>query len=95
MNKSKIRLIDKDALLEAMEQEWSTITDIDDFYYLVKNFHTIDMGPRKDGRWEQCFEDWRQQFEGDMCSVCGFKVFGGVSKFNYCPHCGAKMDGEA
>ncbi len=45
------------------------------------------------GRWERCFEDWRQQIEGDECSACGFQIYGGVSHFKYCPNCGAKMDG--
>ncbi len=29
----------------------------------------------KHGRWEQCFEDWRMQIEGDKCSVCGFEHY--------------------
>lgn len=28
------------------------------------------------GEWEQCFEDWRKQIEGDKCSRCGFEHYG-------------------
>lgn len=28
------------------------------------------------------------------CSICGSLVSGVETKFNYCPHCGAKMDGD-
>ena len=89
-----MRLIDADALLGKFYQERPTITDVDDYYYLVEDAPTIDAEPVKHGRWKQCFEDWRHQMEGDECSVCGFKIFG-RSDFNYCPNCGAKMDGEA
>lgn len=51
-----------------------------------------DVAPVVHGRWEQCFEDWRKQIEGDECSACGFQIYGGVSHFRYCPNCGAKMD---
>lgn len=27
------------------------------------------------------------------CSICGSLVSGVETKFSYCPHCGAKMDG--
>ena len=47
------------------------------------------------GRWKQCFEDWRKQIEGDECSVCGFQHYGtSIGHYNYCPNCGAKMDGR-
>lgn len=55
-----------------------------------------DVEPVRHGRWEQCFEDCRQQIEGDKCSVCGFEYYGtGISRFRYCPSCGAKMEGGA
>lgn len=58
--------------------------------------HAANVEPVRHGRWEQCYEDWRQQIEGDMCSVCGFEYYGtGSSRFHYCPNCGAKMDGGA
>ena len=55
---------------------------------------TADVVPVVHGRWENCFEDWRQQIEGSKCSACGFEYYGtGISRFRYCPNCGAKMDG--
>jgi len=52
-----------------------------------------DVEPVRHGRWERCFEDWRQQIEGDKCSACGFEYYGtGIRRFHYCPSCGAKMD---
>lgn len=54
-----------------------------------------DVAPVRHGRWERCFEDWRQQLEGDKCSVCGFEHYGtGIGHYHYCPNCGAKMDLE-
>ena len=55
---------------------------------------SADVAPVRHGRWERCLEDWRQQIEGDKCSVCGFEHYGvSIKNYNYCPNCGAKMDG--
>ena len=63
---------------------------------LAEDFHRIpaaDVEPVRHGLWKQCFEDWRQQIDGNECFVCGFKYFGtGIRSFHYCPNCGAKMD---
>ena len=63
---------------------------------LAEDFHRIpaaDVEPVRHGAWYQCFEDWRQQQEGNKCSVCGFEYYGtGIRSFHYCPNCGAKMD---
>ena len=54
-----------------------------------------DVEPVRHGAWYPCFEDWRQQQEGNKCSVCGFEYYGtGIRSFHYCPNCGAKMDLE-
>lgn len=42
----------------------------------------IHLGPRFAGG-----VDWWN------CSICGSLVSGVETKFSYCPHCGAKMDG--
>ena len=54
-----------------------------------------DVQEVRHGKWEQCFEDWRNQIEGDKCSVCGFEHYGtSIRHYPYCPNCGAKMDKE-
>lgn len=63
---------------------------------MVRDAPAADVEPVRHGRWERCFEDWRQQIEGDKCSACGFEYYGtGISRFHYCPNCGAKMEGGA
>lgn len=55
----------------------------------------VDAKPVVRGRWEQCFEDWRHQIEGDKCSACGFEHYGcGIKHYHYCPNCGADMRKE-
>lgn len=61
----------------------------------IDKLPTVDAVPVVHGRWEQCFEDWRKQIEGDKCSACGFEHYGcGIKHYHYCPNCGAKMDGD-
>lgn len=69
----------------AQEAEW-----IDE---CIKNAPIADVQEVRHGKWEQCFEDWRKQIEGDKCSVCGFEHYGSfIGNYQYCPNCGAKMD---
>ena len=64
-------------------------------YDCVNTIPTADAQEVKHGKWEQCFEDFREQIEGDKCSACGFEHYGSsVSHYHYCPNCGARMDGE-
>ena len=52
---------------------------------------TIDITPAKHGRWipaEYPFMD-----ECQYCSNCGNRTVWGF-RYNYCPKCGAKMDGD-
>lgn len=67
------------------------------FNWLAEEFEVTepraDVEPVRHGAWYPCFEDWRQQQEGNKCSVCGFEYYGtGIRSFHYCPNCGAKMD---
>ena len=41
------------------------------------------------GRWEECGQ--YDVFDYYQCSECGYFSFDGET--NYCPNCGAKMDG--
>ena len=70
---------------------------VDDAITVIKELPTVDAVPVVHGRWETV-EDW----DGDeryKCSVCGDEWFLEVgnpefNNMNYCPKCGARMDGE-
>lgn len=63
---------------------------------VIDSVPSVNVEPVRHGRWNRCFEDWRQQIEGDKCSLCGFEYYGTcISRFRYCPGCGSKMDGGA
>lgn len=64
---------------------------------LIADAPTADVAPVVHGRWEPCFDEndnWRQGFAG--CSNCCQEYSAHVvNHFDYCPNCGAKMDGGA
>ena len=57
----------------------------------VVNIHTIEAEPVKHGRWETNSD----RPDSLICSICkcGFDMWK-HDPHNYCPNCGAKMDGE-
>ena len=91
-----MRLIDADQfkakLLSFMDRKSTTPSDtdciLDGVINLLEEQPTID--PVKHGHWK---------FAKDVyvsCSVCGVTILlFNAENPNYCPHCGAKMDGEA
>lgn len=77
----------------AMEIVKRTSGDYAAAFSEIRRLPAADVEPVRHGAWYQCFEDWRQQQEGNKCSVCGFEYYGtGIRAFHYCPSCGAKMD---
>lgn len=70
--------------------------------YIVDNMPTVDAEPVRHGTWTDG-ED--QYWVRATCSVCGSHPWRGVipsaeslrasGQYNYCPTCGAKMDGDA
>lgn len=91
------RYIDADESLRMMQNskedkpswgDWGTAHDccID----CVNGTLTADVVEVKHGKWE--FEVFNPDVLGQFrCSVCGLR--NGIRATNYCPHCGAKMDG--
>lgn len=90
-----MRLIDADKLkAELFDADWMMDNDEHMVEEIVERQPTVDDETVRHGRWELCYEDWRKQIAGDMCSACGFRHYGcGISHYHYCPNCGAKMEG--
>lgn len=99
------RLIDADALVENIKSE---IDDDKEIYpddkssiifragmktviRIVKNQDTVD--PVKHGHWILDENEKIPCYQIKTCSLCGCRVNG--NSFNFCPNCGARMDGEA
>ena len=69
-------------LREALDMAISALRDQD----------AADVAPVRNGRWEKVAW-WQHQnrYECNECSLCGCRVKPKFT-YNYCPHCGAKMD---
>ena len=91
------RYIDADAFIEWLkmtrkmltndgEREVITGTKVSE---LVANFPTAEVAELKRGRWEKIYKQPHLM----RCSVCGSTSV--EVNYNYCPNCGAKMQGEA
>ena len=100
--------IDKDELLNDIECiDISDCTDIDDIFTEVER--TIDEQPNADvvevkhGKWIRPNVPNTRSYKW-QCSECGqiayWLHYGNrgskniICKFGYCPHCGARMDGD-
>ena len=64
-----------------------------EFAMRVKDAPTIDAEPVRHGYWSEHPDESCSLFNGWECSECKQIVSGG--RGNYCPNCGAKMDGGA
>lgn len=63
----------------------------------LEDFPTADVATVRRGKWVHSrYENCSEQFEMVKCSCCGREAYAMafyVSDGNYCPNCGAKMDG--
>ena len=92
------RYIDYDEMLKKWHElgldEISRIHKVNSFNHFIKSLPTADVIEVKHGEW--IHTDMAYSWNGnDECNLCGFhhKERYDLSSFNYCPHCGAKMDG--
>ena len=79
-----MRLIDGDALKERVDNLDSKLYSPILFEEMVKIPPTIEAEPVKHGRWKRLSSFWLE------CSCCGDTS---ENPYNYCPECGARMDG--
>ena len=64
----------------------------------LEDFPATDVAPVRHGKWVHSrYENCSEQFEMVKCSCCGREAYAMafyVRDGNYCPNCGAKMDGD-
>ncbi|WP_294407824.1 hypothetical protein [uncultured Ruminococcus sp.] len=92
------RYIDAEKLKDSIDSQtdsifnWGKTTEelYHDLCELVDDEPTADVQEIKHGEW--------QEHSGvHICSLCGhaFETEGYLAFFNYCPNCGARMDGDS
>ena len=67
--------------------------DCDDVINSIDNAPTADVAEVKYGEWIKHFDDLFPAESTQECSVCHEEEFITLCNDNYCPNCGAKMDG--
>ena len=84
------RLIDATRIEQYILNNCSDNEEINAIYGEIINAPTADAEPIKHGRWKQIVHPWYE------CSECGERTavvnLNGEVVWNYCPHCGARMD---
>ncbi len=100
-----MRLIDADNLenvvLQLNKEGWAiTRVEYKHLDNVIFEFPTIDAAPVRHGRWigteYDGYADGFPVYDAYECSVCGteYDTDDGEITYNYCPHCGARMDGD-
>ena len=79
--------IEREAAIESLH------VALDSAINALRNAPSVDVAPVVHGRW---IEQEKYTF-GVMydCSICGDRILDTGHSWNYCPNCGAKMDGGA
>ena len=98
--------IDKDKLIDRFDELCNTICqyskkqravmcsscELGIAFDVVDDFPTEDVQPVKHGEWSQ-IKILQDGYNAKECSACK-ATFWDLYRWNYCPNCGAKMDGE-
>lgn len=85
-----MRTIDADKLVDMLyDNEFAVLCPLDEVSGVVDACPTVDAMPVVHGRWIP----FHSKISGDIQYRSACEI-GFVAKSDYCPHCGAKMDGE-
>lgn len=86
--------IERSAAIEAAKHAWAKGLEPSQY---IEALPAADVAPVVHGRWiHSRYEDCSEQFELVKCSQCNHEAYAMaiyVHGGNYCPNCGAKMDG--
>lgn len=90
-----MRLIDVEVLANWIDgsQRLDTEHDYEEVARYIEECPTVDAVPVRHGRWVKSGQSfvYPHKFRNYSCSVCGYDIE--KTKYNYCPNCGARMDG--
>ena len=82
----------EDAIKAMMATKWMNDSDGAMAMEIVATAPTADVAPVRHGRWLQKKHKIFGNEYDYVCSECGCDY--ALAKYNYCPNCGAKMDGD-
>ena len=79
---------------DAIEQDFLArnerpVFDLEGLRYLAQQLPSADVAPVVHGRWSRV--DYKPLGHDYFCSLCNYSA---ANCHNYCPNCGARMDGE-
>lgn len=92
----------KDFLRQWVEKESQRRIGINIAIDVVKAMSAADVVPVVHGKWIPHSEKSREyigtvlvhvKYDYWLCDTCGYRVENGQPMYNFCPNCGAKMDG--
>lgn len=88
--------IERSSAIKAAKHAWAKGLEPSQY---IEALPAADVAPVVHGRWiHSRYEDCSEQFELVKCSQCNHEAYAMaiyVHGGNYCPNCGAKMDGGA
>jgi hypothetical protein len=91
------RYIDADEVLETMRSNM----DMQELYLpthfidlIIEDMPTADVQPVRHGRWIEHPDDIFPLESTIECSECGEQENVNIHNDNFCPNCGARMDGD-
>lgn len=91
------RPIDANALFDALyDNEFQTFCPLDEVSDVIAAAPTLDYAPVRHGEWER-MDEYCNHSKEFRCTSCKQSVFYDhftrFCEYDYCPNCGAKMDG--
>ena len=86
----------KSSISVPADNEWDCgyNTAMAEMQEFIKHLTAADVQPVRHGRWSECYTD-THHYSG-ICTVCGRASIKTLTEslYEYCPKCGARMDGD-